>query len=157
MTFSKNYKTFSDWKKAHPEDTPYNRRIINEHKKHPNATLSQLRGHPKGKQKSVSKLKTKKPKKMQIMVKGIEVTDDRNETGTLVYYEFYIESTRSEEQIYSIFLYIFFNILCNLFFTSCRFNVKFVIYKSAGFISVISNFNAFNHDLHFLRLFSFQF
>ena len=97
--FSKDFKTYSEWKKAHPEDTPYNRRIINEHKKHPNATLSQLRGHPKGKQKPVSKLKTKKPKKMQIMVKGIEVTDDRNETGTLVYYEFYIESTRSEEQI----------------------------------------------------------
>ena len=33
MMFSKDFKTFSEWRKAHPEDTQYNKRIVNEHKK----------------------------------------------------------------------------------------------------------------------------
>ena len=97
--FSKDFKTYSEWKKAHPEDTQYNKRIVNEHKKYPKASLSQLRGHPKGKQKPVSKLKTKKAKKMQVIVSGVEVTNDRNETGSDVYHEFYIRTTRNEEKM----------------------------------------------------------
>ena len=57
MQFSKDYRTFEDWLKAHPEQTAYNQRIIRGHSVFPKATLSQLRGHaPKGK-KPVSRLK----------------------------------------------------------------------------------------------------
>lgn len=101
--FSKDYRTFQDWLKAHPENTSYNRRIIGEHKKHPKANLSQLRGHPGKKRKPVSKLKPKKerkkPKKMEIVVSGNAVTDDRSETAKNVYAEVYIRSTRDEDKI----------------------------------------------------------
>lgn len=77
MRFSKDYRTFKDWKKEHSESTAYNRRISNAHKKYPNASLSQLRGHPqnikatgkKGKVKTVTQLKKKKPSKMQLREK----------------------------------------------------------------------------------------
>ena len=103
MPFSKDFPTFQDWLKAHPENTPYNRRIVSEHKKYPRATLSQLRGHPGKKRKPVSKLKPKKerkkPKKMQIIVSGNAVTDDRSHTAANVYSEFYIRSNRSDTEI----------------------------------------------------------
>ena len=101
--FSKDYRTFQDWLKAHPENTSYNRRIIGEHKKHPRANLSQLRGHPGKKRKPVSKLKPKKerkkPKKMEIVVSGNAVTDDRSNTAKNVYAEVYIKSTRDEDKV----------------------------------------------------------
>ena len=101
-SFSKDFPTFQSWKTAHPENTPYNRRIINEHRKYPKANLTQLRGHP-GKRKPVSKLKPKKerkkPRKMEIVVSGNAVTDDRSHTATNVYVEMYIKSARDEEQI----------------------------------------------------------
>ena len=103
MPFSKDFPTFQDWLKAHPESNSYNRRIISEHRKHPRANLSQLRGHPGRKRKPVSKLKPekerKKPKKMQVIVSGNAVTDDRSHTAKNVYAEMYIRSARDEEKI----------------------------------------------------------
>ena len=103
MPFSKDFPTFQDWLKAHPESNSYNKRIIGEHRKHPKANLSQLRGHPGKKRKPVSKLKPekerKKPKKMQVIVSGNAVTDDRSSTAKNVYAEVYIRSARSEEKI----------------------------------------------------------
>ena len=102
MPFSKDFPTFQDWLKAHPGSNSYNRRIIGEHRKHPKANLSQLRGHP-GKRKPVSKLKPererKKPRKMQVIVSGNAVTDDRSHTAKNVYAEMYIRSARDEEKI----------------------------------------------------------
>ena len=57
MQFSKDYRTFEDWLKAHPEQTAYNLRIIRSHSKYPNASLSQLRGHTSNGKKPVSRLK----------------------------------------------------------------------------------------------------
>ena len=103
MPFSKDFPTFQDWLKAHPEKTPYNRRIVNEHRQHPKANLSQLRGHPGKKRKPVSELKPKrerkKPKKMQVIVSGNAVSDDRSHTAANVYAEVYIKSARDEEKI----------------------------------------------------------
>ena len=103
MPFSKDFPTFQDWLKAHPESNSYNRRIISEHRKHPKANLSQLRGHPGKKRKPVSKLKPKKerkkPKKMQVIVSGNAATDDRSSTAKNVYAEVYIRSARDEEKI----------------------------------------------------------
>ena len=103
MPFSKDFPTFQDWLKAHPESNSYNKRIIGEHRKHPKANLSQLRGHPGKKRKPVSKLKPKKerkkPKKMQVIVSGNAVTDDRSHTAKNVYAEVYIRSARDEEKI----------------------------------------------------------
>ncbi len=59
MQFSKDYRTFEDWLKAHPEQTAYNLRIIRSHSKYPNASLSQLRGHASKGKKFVSRLKPK--------------------------------------------------------------------------------------------------
>ena len=103
MPFSKDFPTFQDWLKAHPESNSYNKRIIGEHRKHPKANLSQLRGHPGKKRKPVSKLKPKKerkkPKKMQVIISGNAVTDDRSHTAANVYAEMYIRSARDEEKI----------------------------------------------------------
>ncbi|MEM3502848.1 MAG: hypothetical protein QXJ62_05010 [Nitrososphaeria archaeon] len=55
--FSPNYKTFEIWLESFKGSESYKNRIIREHSKYPNASLSQLRGHaPKGK-KILSKLK----------------------------------------------------------------------------------------------------
>ena len=101
--FSPKYSTFQDWKKANPENGEYVNRIKRLHSLHPKASLSQLRGHPSKKRKPLSKLKPrkqrKKPKKMQIVVSGNIVTDDRSHTAKNVYVEFYIRSSRSEEKI----------------------------------------------------------
>lgn len=40
--FSKEYRTFGEWLKAHPRDTKYVREIIRKHKLKPSATLSTL-------------------------------------------------------------------------------------------------------------------
>lgn len=97
--FSNNFNTYADWRKAHPENTTYNRRIASEHVKFPKANLSQLRGHP-GKRKPISKMKSrKKPRKMEIVVSGNVRTDDRSQSATNVYVEFYIKSSRNEEII----------------------------------------------------------
>jgi len=54
MKFSKSYDTYIEWRVDNPEDTPYNRRIIREHILHPDASLSQLRGHARKKEKPIS-------------------------------------------------------------------------------------------------------
>ena len=98
--FSPKYSTYQDWKKANPGKSEYTERIRKLHSLHPKASLSQLRGHPAKKRKPLSKLKQrKKPKKMQIVVSGNIVTDDRSHTAKNVYVEFYIRTTRSEEKI----------------------------------------------------------
>ena len=103
MPFSKDFPTFQDWLKAHPESNSYNKRIIGEHRKHPKANLSQLRGHPGKKRKPISKLKPKrerkKPKKMEIVVSGNGTNDDRSMSAFHVYVEFYTRSSRDEKVI----------------------------------------------------------
>ena len=99
--FSPKFKTYSEWKAAHPNVNDYTKRITREHKSYPKANLAQLRGHH-GKRKPLSKLKTKKErkksKKMQIVVSGNIVKYDRTYTMNM-YTEFYTRSTRSKEQI----------------------------------------------------------
>ena len=103
MPFSRDYPTYRDWKRAHPADTPYNRRITGEHKLHPRANLTQLRGHPEKRRKPVTRLKPKKerkkPVKMQVVISGNIVLDDRSQTATNVYYEAYILSARDPDAI----------------------------------------------------------
>jgi len=57
--FSIDYKTFEDWLNNFKGSESYKNRIIRLHSKYPNASLSQLRGHPKGKERLISKLKEK--------------------------------------------------------------------------------------------------
>ena len=101
--FSPKYSTYQEWKQANPGKSEYTERIRREHARYPKASLSQLRGHPVKGRKSLSKLKPKKerkiPKKMQIVVSGNIVTDDRSHTAKNVYVEFYIKSTRDKEKI----------------------------------------------------------
>ena len=44
--FSNKFSSVEDWLKVHPEDTPYRRRILRMRRLYPEASLSQLRGHP---------------------------------------------------------------------------------------------------------------
>ena len=57
MIFSPEYKTYEDWLSNFKGSESYKNRITRLHSKYPNASLSQLRGHPKGKEKIVSVLK----------------------------------------------------------------------------------------------------
>jgi hypothetical protein len=59
MIFSDKYSTYQDWINNFKGSESYKSRITREHSKYPDASLSQLRGHPKEKQKLVSKLKVK--------------------------------------------------------------------------------------------------
>ena len=59
MTFSPERKTFQDWLSGFKGSESYRNRIIRLHSKYPKASLSQLRGHPKSKEKIVSVLKPK--------------------------------------------------------------------------------------------------
>ena len=100
--FSPKYSTYQDWKKANPGNGEYENRIKRLHSLHPKASLSQLRGHPSKKRKPLSKLKPrkqrKKPTKVQIVVSGNMVKNDRSYVMNM-YTEFYIRSARTEEQI----------------------------------------------------------
>ncbi len=55
--FSPDYKTYEDWLSNFTGSESYRNRIERLHSKYPDAVLSQLRGHPKGKEKIVSVLK----------------------------------------------------------------------------------------------------
>ena len=55
MRFSKKYETFEDWLRNFKGSKKYKQRIIRLHSLHPNATLSQLRGHPSKKEKPLKK------------------------------------------------------------------------------------------------------
>jgi hypothetical protein len=59
MKFSPKYDTFEDWLNHFKGSESYKNRIIRLHSKYPNASLSQLRGHPKAKERVVSQLKEK--------------------------------------------------------------------------------------------------
>jgi hypothetical protein len=59
MKFSPKYDTFEDWLNNFKGSESYKNRIIRLHSKYPNASLSQLRGHPKARERVVSNLKEK--------------------------------------------------------------------------------------------------
>lgn len=57
MKFSPKYNSFEEWLSNFTGSESYRNRIVRLHSKYPNASLSQLRGHPKGKEHAVSLLK----------------------------------------------------------------------------------------------------
>lgn len=57
LVFSPEYKTFQDWLSSFNGSDSYRNRITRLHAKYPNASLSQLRGHPKSKERVVSAIK----------------------------------------------------------------------------------------------------
>ena len=57
LVFSPEYKTFQDWLSSFKGSDSYRNRITRLHAKYPNASLSQLRGHPKSKERVVSAIK----------------------------------------------------------------------------------------------------
>jgi hypothetical protein len=57
MKFSPKYSNFEDWFKNFNGSESYKNRIIRLHSKYPNASLSQLRGHPRARERLVSNLK----------------------------------------------------------------------------------------------------
>lgn len=83
MTFSPDYKTYVDWLSNFKGSESYRNLITRLHSKYPDAVLSQLRGHPKGKEKMVSVLKPEPVYKrswsaitkheLRIMEKSLEV------------------------------------------------------------------------------------
>lgn len=56
--FSKSYKTFSDWLSNAPR-TSHTKRIKRLHDLYPRASLSQLRGHPKARERGLFRIKPK--------------------------------------------------------------------------------------------------
>lgn len=56
--FSKSYKTYPDWL-SKAQETPYKRRIGRLHGLYPKATLTQLRGHPRGHERGLLSIKPK--------------------------------------------------------------------------------------------------
>ena len=57
MTFSPEYKNFEEWLSNFKGTDSYKNRVIRLHSKYPRASLSQLRGHPKAKERIVSVIK----------------------------------------------------------------------------------------------------
>ncbi len=57
MEFSPDYRAFDDWLNNFKGSESYRNRILRLHSKYPKASLSQLRGHPKRREQTVSKLK----------------------------------------------------------------------------------------------------
>jgi hypothetical protein len=57
MKFSPKYPDFEDWFKNFNGSESYKNRVIRLHSKYPHASLSQLRGHPKARERVVSLLK----------------------------------------------------------------------------------------------------
>jgi len=62
--FSKTYQSFSDWK-AQVGNSRYSRKIQRLHSLHPDASLSQLRGHARKGQKGLGSLKKAPPSKIK--------------------------------------------------------------------------------------------
>lgn len=58
--FSKQHHTYEEWRIQAP-NTAHTRRIEKAHARYPDATYSQLRGHPKARERSISKLKERGP------------------------------------------------------------------------------------------------
>jgi len=59
MKFSPKYDIFEDWLNNFKGSESYKNRIIRLHSKYPSASLSQLRGHPKARERVISHLKEK--------------------------------------------------------------------------------------------------
>lgn len=57
MIFSRRYKTYEDWFRGFKGSESYKNRIIREHSRFPNASLTQLRGHASKGKRPVSGLK----------------------------------------------------------------------------------------------------
>ena len=57
LDFSPDYRTFQDWLSSFKGSDSYRNRITRLHEKYPNASLSQLRGHPKSRERVVSATK----------------------------------------------------------------------------------------------------
>jgi hypothetical protein len=57
MIFSDRYSTYQEWLDNFKGSKSYKNRIIRLHSKYPDASLSQLRGHPKAREKVVSQIK----------------------------------------------------------------------------------------------------
>ena len=57
MIFSRIYKTYEDWFRGFKGSESYKNRIIREHSRFPNASLTQLRGHSSKGKRPVSELK----------------------------------------------------------------------------------------------------
>ena len=89
MMFSPKYNSFNEWLSNFHGSESYKNRIIREHKKYPRATLSQLRGHPKRKEKLLSKPRKKSPIRL-VIVQGNIVSKDKTETAADVYSESYV-------------------------------------------------------------------
>ena len=60
MSFSPRYSTYEDWLERFIGSESYKRRIIRLHSLYPKASLSQLRGHPKAREKQLH-LRKKRP------------------------------------------------------------------------------------------------
>jgi len=60
MSFSPRYKTYEEWLQYFRGSESYKRRIIELHAIYPNASLSQLRGHPKARERRLH-LRKKEP------------------------------------------------------------------------------------------------
>jgi len=59
MIFSDRYQNYQEWLDNFNGSESYKNRIIRLHSKYPNASLSQLRGHPKARERVISNLKQK--------------------------------------------------------------------------------------------------
>jgi hypothetical protein len=60
VKLSNKYDRIDMWVENRPVDTPYRRRILRLHEKHPEATLSQLRGHAKNDECKLSQTSDKR-------------------------------------------------------------------------------------------------
>lgn len=79
--FSKKFTTYDDWR-SQASSSEYTKRVERLHGRYPDATLSQLRGHSKGKEKQISKMKersayqkdweTLNPTEMEIREKSLK-------------------------------------------------------------------------------------
>lgn len=61
--FSRSFKTFKEWKDQ-AKNTPYKKKMERLHSYHPQASLSQLRGHSRKSERLLGKLKKAPPSKM---------------------------------------------------------------------------------------------
>jgi len=83
MKFSPKYDIFEDWLNNFKGSESYKNRIIRLHSKYPNASLSQLRGHPKARERIVSQLKEKPVYKRswsELTRKEVILREKRNNT-----------------------------------------------------------------------------
>ncbi|MGI0132815.1 MAG: hypothetical protein ACREDK_06980 [Thermoplasmata archaeon] len=64
--FSRSYETYEDWLAAERGGSPYTRRLTRGHALRPSATLSQLRRHPRSRQRPISTVPKVSPSRIPI-------------------------------------------------------------------------------------------